>query len=68
MEVDWKFEILKKLLKNPQKILEYRSRRADSKNIARLWSRIRIFEISVGDSEKMVGVIRGTKQEVTSRG
>ena len=40
-----KFSLLKKLSKNPQKILGYRSRRVDSKNIACLWSRNKIFEI-----------------------
>ena len=33
-KMDSKFEIFKKLPKNPEKILEYKSRSAESKNIA----------------------------------
>ena len=79
-----KFEFLTKLVKNPQKNLEYSSRSANSKNIERLKSSIKTFEILgleiiflrdqknchnlIGDSEKIVGFIEEKRLARTSRG
>ena len=79
----WKISLVKKLSKNYEKIQGRRSRRADSKNIAHLWSRSNIFErigtnceflknfknfyVSMVDSEKTVGIIKESGSEVSSR-
>ena len=77
-----KISLWKKLSKNPQKILECRFRRADSKNIAYLRSQSNILDIlgpkldflkelknchiSIGDSRKMVRIIEEMMANLTS--